>query len=92
MGRDFVKWFKNTGLGFAMEDQIPIDVKPSLMEYLDHTNKIGVYVYHVYTEVNDKLQLNGMRIGYYVRGKNPFKWNFHSTAGNRYKKKGNKKL
>lgn len=82
MGRDFVQWFKNTGFGFVMEDQIPNDVKPSLMEYLDHTNKVGVYVYHLHTKVNDKGQLEGIGLGYYVRGKNPFKWNFRSTAGN----------
>ena len=82
MGRDFVEWFKNTGLGFAMEQQIPDDVKPSLMDYLAHTNKVGVYVYHSHTKMNDEFQFNGMRLGYYVRGKNPFKWNFRSTAGN----------
>ena len=82
MGRDFVEWFKNTGLGFAMEQQVPDDVKPSLMDYLENTNKVGVYVYHSHSKVNDDFRFDGMRLGYYVRGKNPFKWNFYPTAGN----------
>lgn len=80
MERDFVKWFKSTGLGFVTE--VPKEVEPSLMHYLENTNKIGVYVFHSHTKVGDKMQFGGMRLGYYVRSKNPFKWNFRSTAGN----------
>lgn len=80
MEKDFIKWFKNTGLGFVTK--VPEDVMPSLMNYLENTNKIGVYVFHLHTKIDNKLQFNGMRLGYYVRSKNPFKWNFRSTAGN----------
>ena len=80
MERDFIKWFKNTGLGFVMK--IPKEVEPSLMYYLENTNKIGVYVFHSYIKVGDKMQFDSMQLGYYVRSKNPFKWNFRSTAGN----------
>lgn len=82
MGRDFVEWFKRTGLGFVTEQQVPSDVMPSLMDYLKNTNKVGVYVYHSHSKVNGEPQFDGMRLGYYVRSKNPFKWNFRSTAGN----------
>ena len=84
MARDFIKWFKNTDLGFVMEHQIPADVKPSLMEYLaKNDGRIGVYVYHLHTKVGDgPIKFEGMRLGYYVRSKNPFKWNFRRTAGN----------
>ena len=84
MERDFIKWFKNLGMGFVMEYEIPADVKPSLMEYLDKNDgRIGVYVYHSHTKVGDEpLKFEGMRLGYYVRSKNPFKWNFYRTAGN----------
>lgn len=82
MSRDFVEWFKRTGLGFVMEQQVPSDVMPSLMDYLANTNKIGVYVFHSHIKVGDEMRFGGMRLGYYVRSKNPFKWNFRSTAGN----------
>lgn len=85
MGRDFIKWFKGTGQGWVMESQVPEDVKPSLMKHLeDNDGKVGVYVYHLHSRDGDTAPIvfEGMRLGYYVRGKNPFKWNFRATAGN----------
>ena len=82
MVRDFVVWFKNSGRGFVMEHEIPSDVKPSLMDYLTTTNRVGIYVYHSHKKIDGKYQFDGMKCGYYVRSKNPFKWNFRATAGN----------
>lgn len=84
MSKDFVEWFKNMGLGWVSEEQIPEVVKPSLMNHLaTNSGKVGVYVYHQHsTGDNEPRKFEGMRLGYYVRSKNPFKWNFRSTAGN----------
>lgn len=75
---DFIKWFKNTGLGWVMESQIPQEVRASFLEYLENTKKIGVYIFHSHHLENGEIKFKGMSIGYYVRGKNPFKWNFKS--------------
>ena len=36
---DFIKWFKNTGLGWVMESEIPQEVRASFLEYLENTKK-----------------------------------------------------
>lgn len=82
MEKDFIKWFKSQKCGFVVEKQIPEHIKPSLYDYLEHSNRVGVYVYHSHIMKNNSLVFDGMTIGYYVRGKNPFKWNFWRTAGN----------
>lgn len=76
---DFIEWFKSAGVGFVRADQVPEDVKASLDNYLAHTSKIGVYASKLF---NEDGSLSHLELGYYVRSKNPFKWQFRKTAGN----------
>jgi hypothetical protein len=76
---DFVEWFKARDLGFVREDDLYEELRTSLNYYLAHTNKIGVYVSKLYDENGD---LSHLEFGYYVRSKNPFKWQFRKTYGN----------
>jgi hypothetical protein len=76
---DFIKWFKSKNIGFVRDSQIHEELRPSLNYYLAHTNKIGVFVSKLYDENGD---LSRLEFGYYVRSRNPFKWQFHSTHGN----------
>jgi hypothetical protein len=76
---DFIKWFNSVGCGFVGEEQVPDNVRASLNHYLAHTNKIGIYVRKFFDE---KGNFSCLSLGYYVRSRNPFKWQFHKTYGN----------
>lgn len=76
---DFIEWFKNRNLGFIRDSEVYDELRPSLNYYLAHTNKIGVYVSKLYDKNGE---LSHLELGYYVRSKNPFKWQFRKTNGN----------
>lgn len=76
---DFINWFKMIECGFVREEQIPDNVYESLNYYLAHTNKIGIYIGKIFDE---KGNLERLSLGYYVRSRNPFKWQFRKTYGN----------
>lgn len=76
---DFIEWFNARDFGFVRDSDIYDELRPSLNYYLAHTNKIGVYVSKLYDEKGD---LSRLEFGYYVRSKNPFKWQFRKTYGN----------
>ena len=76
---DFIEWFKSKKIGFVRDSQVYEELRPSLNHYLAHTNKIGVYVSKLYNENGD---LSHLEFCYYVRSRNPFKWQFHRTHGN----------
>lgn len=78
---DFIKWFKHTKLGFIPDSQVPDHVRPSLNEYLIKTNKVGIYVSKLFLEDESLYRIE---MGYYVRSRNPFKWQFRRTYGNHH--------
>ena len=83
--KELKKWCKNRGLGFYMKEQL--STRPDVLEAFErelaqNTGRVGCYVYHVHTMVDNELKFDGMKVGYYIRSKNPFKWQFHRTWGN----------
>lgn len=85
--KELKKWYKNTGRGFftigELQNTHP-DVLKAFERELEHsTGRVGCYVYHSHILENGKLVFKGMKVGYYVRSKNPFSWKFKKTYGNR---------
>lgn len=83
--KELKKWCKRTGLGFYMREQL--SSRPEVLEAFEkelanNSGRVGCYVYHTHTLENDKLIFSEMKIGYYIRSKNPFKWQFRKTYGN----------
>lgn len=84
--KELKRWYKNTNQGFHFVEQLRAtntDVLEAFERELEHnTGRIGCYVYHSHVLENDKLVFKGMKIGYYVRSKNPFSWKSKRTYGN----------
>ena len=77
------KWYKSTHRGFLQEEEIPDNIMASIRHELSiNSGFIGVYVYHVHILEKEHLTFKGMELGYYVRSKNPFKWQYNRTYGN----------
>jgi hypothetical protein len=76
-------WFQSTNRGFIREEEIPADMMANIKHELAiNSGFIGVYIYHSHVLQKDKLVFEGMKLGYYVRSKNPFKWQHKRTSGN----------
>lgn len=78
MMKDFVKWFKSKKVGFVYEEDVHECLLPSLEHYLKNTEKVGIYFCKTYDENGNVLKVSK---GYYVRSKNPFKWQYKKTHG-----------
>ena len=84
--KELKKWYKFMDLGFHQKERLAV-TRPDVLEAFENelaknTGRVGCYVYHSHVLVNDKLEFDGMKIGYYIRSKNPFSWRFHKTYGN----------
>lgn len=84
--KELKKWYKEKGLGFYFVEQLRT-TRPDVLEAFErelaqNTGRVGCYVYHSHTLKNDELVFEGMKIGYYVRSKNPFSWKSKRTYGN----------
>ena len=80
------KWCKNRGLGFYAVEKLKYN-HPDVLEAFEtelkkNTGRVGCYVYHSHSIVNDEVVFDGMRIGYYIRSKNPFSWTSKRVYGN----------
>ena len=81
------KWYKRNGQGFYFIEQLQA-TRPDVLQAFErelakNTGRVGCYVYHSHKRTENGIKFEGMKIGYYVRSKNPFSWKFHSTGGNR---------
>lgn len=84
--KELKRWCKNSGLGFYFVEQLRA-TRPDVLEAFEkelanNTGRVGCYVYHSHTLENDTLVFKGMKIGYYVRSKNPFSWKSKRVYGN----------
>ena len=80
------KWYKQRDCGFYFVEQLR-ETRPDILEAFErelahNTGRVGCYVYHCHTKTENGIEFKGMKIGYYVRSKNPFSWKFHRTYGN----------
>lgn len=76
----FIEYYKLQGKGWLTVDELPAIVQTDLWIRLrDNDKRIGCFVYD--SHLGNPLRFQGMKIGYYVRSKNPFSWRFHSTWG-----------
>ena len=80
------KWCKQRDCGFYFVEQLqatrPDILKAFEYELSKNTGRVGCYVYHSHRGTENGIEFEGMKIGYYVRSKNPFNWKFHKTYGN----------
>lgn len=84
--KELKKWYKKNKQGFYFVEQLK-SVRPDVLEAFEkeleeNSGRVGCYVYHSYTLINDEFIFDGMKIGYYVRSKNPFSWKSKKTHGN----------
>lgn len=84
--KELKRWYKNTDRGFHFVEQLRI-TRPDVLEAFErelanNTGRVGCYVYHCHTIENGEMVFKGMKIGYYVRSKNPFSWKSKRTHGN----------
>lgn len=80
----FIQYYKKSGFGWLRMEDLPVAVQKDLMRRLARCDKrIGVFVYHSHEgNPQNGIRFVGMKVGYYVRSKNPFSWKFRATAGN----------
>lgn len=85
--KELKRWYKNAKRGFHPVEELRTtrpDVLEAFERELEHsTGRVGCYIYHSHTLENGKFVFKGMKVGYYVRSKNPFSWKFKKTDGNR---------
>lgn len=84
--KELKRWYKHAKRGFHPVEQLRT-TRPDVLEAFERelansTGRVGCYVYHSHALENGKLVLKGMRIGYYVRSKNPFSWKSKKVYGN----------
>lgn len=84
--KELKKWYKRKGLGFYFVEQLQA-TRPDVLEAFEkelkeNTGRVGCFVYHSHIQTDNELKFEGMKIGYYVRSKNPFSWKFKRTYGN----------
>ena len=84
--KELKKWYKKNGLGFYFVEQLKT-TRPDVLEAFEkelgaNTGRVGCYVCHYHTKINDEVVFSGMKIGYYVRSKNPFSWKSKRVYGN----------
>lgn len=71
----FIEYYKNNLHRWYTMEELPEDVKADLWERLKNYDKqIGCIVYHSHLGI--PIEFRGMKVGYYVRSKNPFSWRF----------------
>lgn len=81
--KELVKIFKPKYRGWVfMEELTPDELKIVWEELRCNTGRVGVYVYHSHQIVDGTMKLMDMKMGLYLRSRNPFSWRFRSTAGN----------
>lgn len=85
--KELKKWTKEHELGFYTVEKLknyPEVLSAFEKELKENTGRVGCYVYHSHTRENENtpLKFDGMRIGYYIRSRNPFNWQFRRTYGN----------
>ena len=84
--KELKRWYKNASVGFHFVEQLRT-THPDVLEAFErelerNTGRVGCYVYHSHMVENGKLIFKGMKIGYYVRSKNPFSWKSKKVHGN----------
>lgn len=84
--KELKKWYKKNKQGFYSVEYLK-NVRPDVLkafenELKENSGRVGCYVWHCYAFVDNKFTFTGMKIGYYVRSKNPFSWKFKRTHGN----------
>lgn len=84
--KELKKWYKKKGLGFYSVEQLRTS-RPDVLEAFEkelkeNTGRVGCFVYHSHIQTNYEVKFNGMKVGYYIRSKNPFSWRFKRTYGN----------
>ena len=83
--KELQKWYKRKKRGFYLQEELRAhpEVLEAFERELEHnTGRVGCYVYHSHILENGKMTFRGMKVGYYVRSKNPFSWKFKKTYGN----------
>lgn len=85
--KELKKWYKQKKLGFYFIEQLQA-TRPDVLqaferELAQNTGRVGCYVYHSHKQTENGIEFEKMKIGYYVRSKNPFSWKFRRTSGNR---------
>lgn len=71
----FIEYYKTHSHGWYRMEELPEDVRADLWERLKNYDKqIGCMVYHSHLGI--PIEFKGMKVGYYVRSKNPFSWRF----------------
>ena len=74
----FIEYYKARSIGWYRIEELPEDVKQDLWERLENGDKqIGYLIYH--SHGGNPCTFQGMKIGYYVRSKNPFSWKFRKS-------------
>lgn len=84
--KELKRWYENAGMGFHFVEQLRT-TRPDVLEAFErelgcNTGRVGCYVYHSHMVENGELVFKGMKIGYYVRSKNPFSWKSKKVFGN----------
>jgi hypothetical protein len=84
--KELKKWYKKNKQGFYLVEHLR-EAHPDVLEAFEkelkeNTGRVGCYVYHYHTLINDELIFEGIGVGYYVRSRNPFSWKFKRTHGN----------
>jgi hypothetical protein len=81
--KELAKIFNVKNMGWrTLESFSEKDRQIVLNELKCNTGRVGIYVYHSHEMVNGKLEFKGVKVGYYLRSRNPFSWRFHRTHGN----------
>jgi hypothetical protein len=81
--KELAKIFNVKSVGWrTLESFSEKDRQIVLNELRHNTGRIGVYVYHSHEMVNGKLEFKGVKVGCYLRSRNPFSWRFHRVHGN----------
>lgn len=84
--KELKKWYKERKTRFYSVDQLK-GSHPEVLEAFErelskNSGKVGCFVYHSHIKENDRVVFEGMKVGYYVRSKNPFSRRFKKTYGN----------
>jgi hypothetical protein len=83
--KELKKWCKQRGLEcyFVEELQTAPEVLNAFEKELkENSGKVGCFVYHSHIKTDEGIKFDGMKVGYYIRSKNPFSWKFRKTYGN----------